>query len=405
LVILCAVVGSSNGRRRPLRIATVICSEYEANPRIRRQAEALAARGDQVTVLALYTAGRPRREVIDGVQVIHTLTRKYRGESPAAYLRLYASFFVHAAGWLVRHPRSYDLVQTSTLPEAMAFSATLQRLSGVPVLLDVHDLTELMFASKFRASGAMLAAVRGSARLSVRFANEVLAVTETDATTLRRWGHRPVTVVMNSPDPRLFPPRPFQPRSGKEIVFSYHGLIAPRHGLIQAVDALAKLREELPGVRMQILGSGDGLPALRARVKEMGVTDIVTLPTSLLPITEVPPLLETAHIGVIPSQRDPWTNDVLPTKLLEYAVLGIPVVTFRNPVIQQYFPEDSVSYVDPANAENLYVAMRTLAGDEDRARRQAQRASEVVAGMAWERQKQAYYAVIDRMVECRRRAV
>ena len=73
----------------------------------------------------------------------------------------------------------------------------------------------------------------------------------------------------------------------------------------------------------------------------------------------------------MPSQRDPWTDDVLPTKLLEYAVLGIPVITFRNPVIERYFPEDSVTYVDPASAENLLVAMRTLATDQDRARRQA----------------------------------
>ena len=56
---------------------------------------------------------------------------------------------------------------------------------------------------------------------------------------------------------------------------------------------------------------------------------------------------------------------MLPTKLLEYAALGIPVITFRNPVIERYFPEDSVTYVDPASAENLLVAMRTLVADQD----------------------------------------
>jgi hypothetical protein len=46
--------------------------------------------------------------------------------------------------------------------------------------------------------------------------------------------------------------------------------------------------------------------------------------------------------------------------------------------------------------------MRTLAMDQEFARRQAQRASEVVAAMTWERQKETYYDVIDRMVARRR---
>jgi glycosyltransferase involved in cell wall biosynthesis len=224
------------------------------------------------------------------------------------------------------------------------------------------------------------------------------------AAIIRQWCRKPITVVMNSPDARLFPPSPYRTRNTDEVMFSYHGLIAPRHGLINAVEALAKLRLEVPRARMQILGSGDGLAELRTRVDELGLSDAVSLPTSLRPITEMPAILKKAHFGLVPSQRDPWTDEVLPTKLLEYAALGIPVITFRNPVIERYFPDDSVTYVDPASAENLLVAMRTLVADEAKAARQAQRASEVVASMTWDQQKTVYFQVIDRMVARRRRA-
>ena len=381
----------------------MICSEYEANPRVRRQAEALVARGDEVTVLALHAEGRPRRDVVDGVRVVHTPTRKYRGDSTSSYVSLYGGFLAHATGWMLRQPRAFDLVQAHTMPEAVAFTATLQRLIGVPLLLDVHDLTERLFVSKFRDRGLVLATVRASTRLAVRFANEVLTVHEPYAAIIRQWTKRRVSVVLNSPDARLFAPRPFRPRESDDVVFSYHGLIAPRHGLVNAVEALAKLRQEVPGARMQVLGSGDGLPPLRARVEQLGLTNVVSLPTSLLPITEMPAFLERANIGVVPSQRDPWTDEVLPTKLLEYAALGIPVITFRNPVIERYFDDDAVTYVDPASPENLLVAMRTLVGDQDLARRRAQRASEIVAQMAWDRQKLAYFEVIDRMVAGRAR--
>jgi glycosyltransferase involved in cell wall biosynthesis len=111
----------------------------------------------------------------------------------------------------------------------------------------------------------------------------------------------------------------------------------------------------------------------------------------------LPEELEKVHIGLVPSQLDPWTDGVLPTKLMEYAMLGVPVITFRNPVIARYFPEDTVRYVDPANPETLHEAMRELAGDPDRAFAQAARASEVMAGLRWSEQKKHYFAVVDRL--------
>ena len=392
----------ARSRRRPARIGMMIVSEYEANPRARRQAEALAARGDDVTVLALHADGRPREEVVDGVRVVHAPVRKYRGDSAKSYLSLYGGFFAYAVAWMARRPRAFDLVQSHTMPEALVFAAALQRMGRVPALLDVHDLTERLFASKFRNGGAMMTAVRASTRLALSFADEILTVHEPYAEVIRKWTRRPVSIVMNSPDSRLFPPRPFRPRGSDEIMFSYHGLIAARHGLVNAVEALAKLQLEVPGARMQILGSGDGLPALRARVAELGLTEDVSLPTTLRPITEMPPILERAHVGLVPSQRDPWTDEVLPTKLLEYAALGIPVITFRNPVIERYFPEDSVTFVDPASPENLLAAMRRLALDPELARRQAERASAVVAEYSWDHQKLIYFDVIDRMLARRR---
>jgi glycosyltransferase involved in cell wall biosynthesis len=381
-----------------------IISEYEANARVRRQAEALAARGDDVTVLALHAPGRPRTELIDGVRVVHSRTRKYRGDSARSYVSLYGGFFVRAAAWFSRQPRRFDVVQTHTMPEAVIFAATVQKALRVPLLLDVHDLTERLFASKFREHGAMMTAVRANTKASLRFADEVLTVHEPYAQILRELTRRRISIVMNCPDERLFPMRPHRPRSlDDDVVFSYHGLIAPRHGLVNAVEALAELRRDVPGARLQVLGSGDGLSGLRARVAELDQGDAVTLPTEIRPVSEIADQLEKVHIGLVPSQLDPWTNEVLPTKLLEYAALGIPVITFRNPVIERYFPEDSVLYVDPASPQNLLAAMRALVADPARAQRQADRASQIVARISWSQQKLAYFEVIDRMARRRLR--
>ena len=84
----------------------------------------------------------------------HAPVRKYRGDSAKSYLSLYGGFFAYAAAWMARRPRAFDLVHSHTMPEALVFAAALQRMGRVPVLLDVHDLTERLFASKFRNGGA-----------------------------------------------------------------------------------------------------------------------------------------------------------------------------------------------------------------------------------------------------------
>lgn len=386
-----------------LRIGMLVVSQYESDPRVRRQAEALAARGDEVTVVALHSEGRPAEDVVDGVRVVHLPTRKYRGDSAKAYLSLYGGFGARATVRMARRPREFDLVQAHSMPEALVFAAIGPRLAGVPVLLDVHDLTSRLFSSKFERRPALMAAVRASERASLRFATEVLTVHEPYADMLRQWTRRPVSVVMNCPDERLFGRprwRPWDPAG--DVVFSYHGLIAPRHGLANAVRALDAVRRELPGARLQVRGSGDGLEPLAELVRELGLQAAVDLPERLLTLPEIVSEIDSVHIGLVPSQRDQWTDEVLPTKLLEYAALGIPVVTFRNPVIETYFPEDAVSYVDPASPENLRGAMLDLARNPEKAKAQAARASAVMGELSWDAQRRVYLDVVDRMVARRR---
>jgi len=129
----------------------LVASEYESDARVRRQAEALAERGDEVTVIALRSAERATRTVLDGVRVVHVNTPKYRGDSSAAYLRLYGGFATRAAMRLMSSPRSFDVVQAHSMPEALVFCAAFQKMLRVPVLLDVHDLTSELFSSKFSA--------------------------------------------------------------------------------------------------------------------------------------------------------------------------------------------------------------------------------------------------------------
>src|SRR5512134_1955781 len=88
--------------------------------RVRREAEALAARGDDVVVHCLRSDG-PRRETIAGVQVRELPVRRYRGVSAGLYLLSYVRFLIAAAGALLAGHvrRRFDLIHVHNLPDFM----------------------------------------------------------------------------------------------------------------------------------------------------------------------------------------------------------------------------------------------------------------------------------------------
>src|SRR6478672_6180421 len=80
----------------PMRACAVAHTFYEADKRVRRYAEALAKRGDEVDAIALRREGQPPFEVIRGVRV-HRIQRRLRNErGPAGYLGKLLLFFLRS---------------------------------------------------------------------------------------------------------------------------------------------------------------------------------------------------------------------------------------------------------------------------------------------------------------------
>lgn len=85
---------------------------YEADNRVRRYAEALARRGDQVDAIALRREGQPCFETIRGVRVYRIQERRIDETGPLSYLWKLLLFFLRSMWFLtVRgwNPR-YDLI-------------------------------------------------------------------------------------------------------------------------------------------------------------------------------------------------------------------------------------------------------------------------------------------------------
>lgn len=369
--------------------------------RVERQARALVRRGHRVHVICLGREGEPTHEVLDGVVVRRVHLTRRRGEGVLRQGIEYLAFLAWATALVtllhLRH--RFDVVQAHNVPDFLVFAAVPARLMGARVVLDLHDLMPEFFASRtgLPPDSLPLRIVRWQERLSAAFAHRVLTVTELWRATLVERGVDPekTDVVMNLPDEELFAPRQPDARERPDpLTVIYHGTITHRYGIDVLVRAIDRVRRGR-AVRLIIHGRGEYAPDVAALIEELGLRDHVEMTTGFLPTSELPALIGRADLGVVPNRRDIFTDGILPTKLMEYAALGVPAIVSRTTAPLGYFDDGMVRYVAPGDVTELADAIEELADDPDRRRDLATAAQRFTRTHRWADEAERYTHIIE----------
>lgn len=380
--------------------------EYE--PPVQREAEALVSAGFEVEVLCMRHPNRPRRVVVNGVDIT-SLPAKHGRSTRLRYVADYAWFFLLASATLTaRHlRRRYAVVQTNTMPDFLVFAAAIPKLLGSRVVLylnePVPELADTLFGSP-----RLRRVLERVEQRSIRFADRAITVTEQLRQRFVERGAdgRRISVVLNGADPavRIGSWRPPSSAARNGFTVMSHGLIEERYGQETLVEAAGLLRDEIPGLRVVLTGRGTRVPALLEQVRALGLDDVVSF-EGWVPHERLNDLLHEADVGVVAQKASPYSHLVHTNKMVDYWLFDRPVIASRLRAVSETYGDDVLEYYEPGDAEDLARAIRKLHADPDRRAALVREARSALERKGWAVQRKIYLDLFEELLGDRDQAV
>lgn len=378
--------------------------------RVSNEARAALDAGWEVDVVAMRKAGEPTRELVDGVDVYRLPLSHEWGGGAVAVAQEYLGFTAMATAKVavLMKRRRYTVVQVHNPPDFLIVAALVPRILGARVIFDIHDFAPELFAMRFGGRRGFAAAntlMQRVERLATRFATAIVTVHDPYRRALEARGvpAGKITIVFNSLDERLVPATASGSATdeGNGFRVVYHGTITPYWGVTLLIEAAARIVADVPDLRVEIYGDGDALPEVRAKVSELGLTDRVHLSGRFLPQPEVLERVSSASVGVICNLPEQRNQTAIPTKLFEYARLGVPIATADLRAIREHFSSREVRFFRAGDAADLAEALREIALSPEMARARADAARQRYERYAWPVSARRYVELLDHLTHDR----
>ena len=338
---------------------------------LEKMAAGLVARGCEVTIFCAAYAGAPPDEVVDGVRFVR------RGGKLTVY--------PHGMRALARgHLGDVDLVVD--IQNGLPFFSRL--VTRKPVVVLVHHVHREQWPVVYPGLTGKVGwwIERRFAPLLYR-RSQYVAVSRATRAELRALGVRGprVAVVHNGTDPIL----PVASGKAEAPTIAVVGRLVPHKQVEHAIDVALALREELPGLRLEVVGSGwwEGNLHEYADARDAGDTVVFRGHVSEAEKHEV---YERAWLLLLPSLKEGWGLVVG-----EAGMHGAPTVAYRSAGGTLESVAAGVSGLLVDTREELTAAVRRLLEDEVLRARLGDGARAMSHAYTWEHAQESFALVVD----------
>jgi len=280
----------------------------------------------------------------------------------------------------------------------------VHRLRGAKIILDLHDLVPEVYIAKYDMdmNSWLIRLLRGVEAFCVASAD--LAITTSiafrDAMIERGIDPAKIRIILNSPDETIFPEssEPDKGSANGALRLIYHGTLVHRSGLDIALRAVARLRDQIPGITLEVLGSGDAVDDCVRLSRELKIEGSVRF-NGHRPIEEIPGFVRNSDRGLVPNRSNPFTEKNLPTRIFEYLHMCKPVIVARMPGVEDYFGADDLLYFTPESEEDLARVIQKAYDDPDATRQVLDRGRKIYDRYRWREERERFVTLLSCLAE------
>lgn len=166
--------------------------------------------------------------------------------------------------------------------------------------------------------------------------------------------------------------------STEDFVLFFMGWIYEFSGLKEVIVSLSE--ESDVHLKLLVVGEGDYFHELQDLTRRLNLQDRVIF-TGWRPYDEIPYLIASADVCLLPAYNNDVMRDIVPIKLYEYLAMGKPVICTRLPGVMKEFGYDSgITYVD--KPEDVLSCIKQL--NESRIRDLKEDAMTFIKDYGWE---------------------
>lgn len=395
----------NNLKDKPKRVLMIAQSFYDYDARILRQVEILKNNGYEVEIICLNYQNRPKKEKVNDI-IVHRILDKFDQNKIHNYI-LYSIFFLIKSLILsikLHKKNKFDVVQVHNMPDYLVFAALYLKLKGIYILLDIHDLTLELFQEKWGKSKFLLfkPILLFAEKISIYFADEIITVSEQCKNTLgiRNKGKQ-IHVIMNTPDLKYFP---FNHKNNnstdKSIKLIYHGTIAERYGIHNLVYTLFELVKIKQESYLTIIGNikSEYGKYIYNLAQELDLKSNISFEESI-PYSIIAERLNKADFGLVLPEISDYTQFGIPTKVFEYAAIGLPQIVSDLKSIRYVFQEESIVLVNPHKYENIARLILDISNNPKKRENMINNAFKDLQKVSYDVMSKRYYDIYQNIFE------
>ena len=362
-----------------MRIGMILDKTFPPDPRVQNEAMALLKNGHEVLLFCLHYGDQPAYEKMEGLEIFRYRSSRllYKTSALAYTIPVYTRIMAKKIRDFLKKYR-VEVIHVHDMVVAEAVHRANKEFK-LPVVLDLHEnRPEIMkeyphlkkMPNKYLISPEKWKNVEGK---FIRKSDKTIVVTaEAKEEILKRKlvDENRVVVVPNTVSRSFYEEyrldQNLLKRYQDQFMVLYIGDTGMRRGLMTAIEAMPALKTQIENIRLVIVGTSSADENLKAKVRELGIGDLVDFEGWKEPELFQSYIMASA-VCISPLLRNLHHDTTYANKIFQYMALAKPLLVSDATAQKNIILESGCGLVHEAgNTEEYVKNMITLYQDPEK---------------------------------------